>query len=115
MKSLYELDSFARGEGYYSGLPHPTRAQQLDHLITLTDQLYPRLRVYLFDARRLFSAPITVFGPLLAVLYLGQTYLAFRDTERISAFTRHFDRLVKESDVSARALPDHLRALRSRL
>lgn len=111
----YELDSFARGEGYYAGLEADIRAQQLDHLIALTEPLYPRLRVYLFDARRLFSAPITVFGPLLAVLYLGQSYLAFRDTERVSAFSRHFDRLVKEADVNARALPDHLRKLRGGL
>ena len=112
---LYEIDSFARGHGYYAGLPATARAAQLDQLIALGEQLYPRLRVYLFDARRLFSAPITVFGPLLAVLYLGQTHLAFRDTERITAFTRHFDHLVKEASVTARALPDHLRKLRADL
>ena len=112
---LDEIESFARGEGYYAGLDPAIRAQQIDQLVTLAEQLYPRLRVYLFDAHRLFSAPITVFGPLLAVLYLGQTYLAFRDRERIGAFTRHFDRLVKEADVTARALPDHLRGLRTRV
>ncbi|WGW05787.1 helix-turn-helix domain-containing protein [Tropicibacter oceani] len=108
---IYELDSFAKGTGYYDGLPAAARREQLRHLIALSEALYPRLRIYLFDARRLYSAPITIFGPLLAVLYLGQNYLAFRDTERINTFTNHFDHLVKEASTTSRALPDHLRAL----
>ncbi|WP_420819254.1 helix-turn-helix domain-containing protein [Pacificoceanicola onchidii] len=108
---LYEIESFAKGSGYYEGLGKETRRAQLDHLIDLTESLYPRLRLCLFDARRLYSAPITVFGPLLSVLYLGQTYLAFRDTNRIAAFTDHFDHLVKEASVTSRAMPDHLRTL----
>ncbi|MCT4556030.1 MAG: helix-turn-helix domain-containing protein [Pelagimonas sp.] len=112
---LHEIDSFASGTGYYDGLPVQTRRAQLDQLIALSDSLYPGLRLYLFDARRLYSAPLTLFGPRLAVLYLGQTYLAFRDAERISAFTAHFDHLVKEASITARQLPDHLSDLRKRL
>ena len=37
---------------------------------------------------------ITVFGPLLAVLYIGQTYLDFRNSARIHAFITHVDQLV---------------------
>lgn len=109
---LHELAAFATGTGYYEGLPQSLRAAQLDHLSTLTAQLYPRLRLYLFDARRLFSSPVTIFGPLLAVLYLGRNYLAFRDKERVQSFTTHFDHLVRQSTVSARDLPDHARHLR---
>ncbi|KMK68109.1 helix-turn-helix domain-containing protein [Puniceibacterium sp. IMCC21224] len=111
----HELHSFATGTGYYDGLPADTRRDQIDHLIELCETLYPRLRVYLFDARRVYSAPITLFGPLLAVLYVGRSYLAFRDTERIIAFTSHFDHLVREADVTSRALPDHLRVLRDQI
>ncbi|MFN3644795.1 MAG: helix-turn-helix domain-containing protein [Gemmobacter sp.] len=109
---LHELDSLAAGCGYYAGLDTVTRAGQIEHLIALAEQLYPSLRVYLFDARRIFSAPITVFGPLLAVLYLGRHYVAFRDTVRVDGFTLHFDSLVREASVDARGLPDHLRSLR---
>ncbi|MDR9393099.1 helix-turn-helix domain-containing protein [Roseovarius sp. SYSU LYC5161] len=108
---LFELYSFVRGEGYYAGLPRDIRDEQVAYLLQVTEQLYPRLRVYLFDARRLYSAPVTVFGPLLAVLYIGQSYLAFRDTERVQALTAHFDTLVREADVTARGLPEHVRAL----
>lgn len=111
---IFELDSFAFGEGYYSGLPWQTRLAQLDQMIALSETLYPRLRIYLFDARRLYSAPVTIFGPLMAVLYIGQTYLAFRDTERVAGFTQHFDHLVKEAHVASRDFPLHLRDLRLR-
>ena len=74
---LHELAAFAGAEGYYQGLPATVRLEQMDRLITLCDQLYPSLRLYLFDARRVFSAPVTVFGPLLAVIYLGRTTLRF--------------------------------------
>jgi hypothetical protein len=81
----------------------------------LTDQLYPSLRLYLFDARRVFSAPITVFGPLLAVVYLGRSYVAFRDHARVDSVAQHFDWLVREAQVAAREAPAHLRGLRASL
>ncbi|KPA21903.1 helix-turn-helix protein [Shimia sp. SK013] len=111
----HEMDSFAQGVGYYAGLPTHIRQRQLDQFADLTEQLYPRMRLYLFDAHRLFSSPITVFGPLLAVLYLGRNYLAFRDTERVSGFTEHFDALVRQADVTARQIPDHVRDLKKLL
>ena len=77
-------------------------------MLAVTEQLYPRLRLYLFDSRRVFSAPVTIFGPLLAVIYIGRNYLAFRDTERVQALTSHFDHLVREASVSARELPGYL-------
>jgi hypothetical protein len=43
-----------------------------------------------------------VFGPLLAVLYLGRHYLAFRETGRVASFAEHFDWLVRESETGAR-------------
>lgn len=109
---LHEIAAFAGGTGYYAGLPKAARAEQLDQLILLTEQLYPSLRLYLFDARRVFSAPVTVFGPLLAVVYLGRHYLAFRDSARVLQVSQHFDWLVKEAAFSARDVADHLRQLR---
>lgn len=66
---LYELDSFAHAAGYYEGLPLEVRLEQLIQFERLCEQLYPRLRIYLFDAKRLYSSPITIFGPLLCVFY----------------------------------------------
>ena len=112
---LHELAAFAAGTGYYEGLPRAVRIDQIDRLIQLTDQLYPSLRLYLFDAKRVFSAPVTVFGPLLAVVYLGRHYLAFRDSARVESISQHFDWLVKEAAFSARDVPGHLAKLRDRI
>ncbi|WP_170358962.1 helix-turn-helix domain-containing protein [Ruegeria arenilitoris] len=110
---LYEIHSFAHGTGYYDGLPLNVRLDQIDHMLELCEQLYPRMRIYLFDAKRLYSAPVTIFGPLLCVFYAGSHYMAFRDRDRIEVFTRHFDTLVREADLTARHFPTHLRQLRA--
>lgn len=112
---VHELTAFATASGYYEGISAEVRLQQLRHLIALCDQLYPSLRVCLFDARKLFSAPVTIFGPLLAVIYLGRHYLAFRDTARIETISQHFDFLVREAEVGAREMSAHLRKLCDRV
>ena len=111
---IFEVESFAMGTGYYRGLSLELRQAQMAQLIDHFERLYPRLRLVVYDARRLFSSPMTVFGPLLAVLYVGSQYMAFRDTERVSAFTDHFDTLVREASVSAREVPEYLRDLAER-
>lgn len=103
--ALHEIEAFARAEGYYRGLPAEVRSGQIARLRELYRQLYPGLRIYVFDARRVFSAPVTVFGPLLAVLYLGRHYIAFRDSLRVQGFAQHFDWLVREAETGARDFP----------
>ena len=110
---IHDLNAFAHAEGYYANLPLDLRLDQIDHMLELSARHYPSLRMCLFNARRLYSAPITIFGPLLAVLYLGQNYLAFRDHERVDAITAHFDSLVRNAEVPARDLPAFLTNLRA--
>jgi transcriptional regulator with XRE-family HTH domain len=106
---VHEIESFAHRTGYYADLPEAVRTGQLEQLIALCDQLYPRLRLYLFDARQLYSAPITIFGPLLAVVYVGGHYLTFRERRRIETLTTHFDALVRQAAYTARDAAAHLR------
>lgn len=108
---LHELDSFARGNGYYAGLAPELRRAQIEWLAQLHAQLYPSLRLYLFDARRVFSAPLTVLGPLIAVLYVGRHFIAFRETHRVQAMADHFDWLVRESQIGGRQMAAHLQGL----
>jgi len=105
----HELESMCRSEGYYRTLSKNVRVQQIERIIELVDQLYPRMRVYVYDARMLYSSPMTVFGPQLAVLYLGQNYMAFRDSQRIEGFSNHFDRVVREARITSRELSAFLR------
>ncbi len=112
---VHEVESFARAEGYYSGLSAAIRAAQLDWMIEVYDRLYPGLRIVLYDARTVYSAPLTVFGPKMAVIYLGQHYIAFRDRDRVQTLSRHFDWLVREAVASSRQIPDVLRRLRAQI
>jgi transcriptional regulator with XRE-family HTH domain len=105
---LHELFAMAEGSGYYNGLPSDIRRAQIARLLELHDLLYPTLRLHAFDARKLYSAPVTIFGPKLAVIYLGRNYLAFRDKERVQAIIQHFDGLVREAQISSRDLPNLL-------
>lgn len=108
---LDELEAFAAGEGYWRGLPAPQRQAQLDRLQHLTEELYPSLRLYLFDRKKVFSAPITVFGPLQATIYVGRFYLVFRERRQVLELSRHFDGLVREADFEARNTPRFIAAL----
>jgi transcriptional regulator with XRE-family HTH domain len=108
---VHELESMARGEGYYRGLDAGARRAQIERMIAMCEELYPSLRLFLFDARRVFSAPVTVFGPRVGVVYVGRFYLAFRESARIQSLTQHFDWLVREADVDARGAADWMRGL----
>ncbi|MFT6103938.1 MAG: transcriptional regulator with XRE-family HTH domain [Paracoccaceae bacterium] len=110
-----ELFTFAYAEGYYRSVPIDIRRTQLAHMAALHDRFYPALRITLYDSRVLFSSPLTIFGPRLAVLYTGSHYVAFRDTERIRAFTTHFDGLVRQAHTPDRDLPRIIEELLSQI
>ena len=112
---LSELESFAAGHGEYASLAPDIRRDQLAHFRDLHDQLYPALRLYPFDKRKIYSAPVTIFGPLLAVIYIGQNYLVFRDIDRVTALTAHFDTLVRAADMSRHDISPFLDRLIARV
>lgn len=98
----HELESFAAGTGYYAGLSVKARKEQIESWIKNYDHLYPSLRIFQFDAHQVFSAPLTVFGPLIAIIYLGRHYIVFRDSARVQVMANHFDWLIREACVDAR-------------
>lgn len=110
---LHELESFARADGYYTGLSADIRAEQLDWMAETYDRLFPGLRIFLYDARTVFSAPVTVFGPKMAVIYMGRHYFAFRDRDRVHAMARHFDGLVRDAAVASHDVLERLKDLRA--
>ena len=111
---VHELEACATASGYYAGLDRDVCRQQLNFIADLCRDKFPRLRLFLFDARKVFSAPVTVFGPNLAVVYVGQCYLAFRESQRVRSLTDHFDWLVREASVDARDIPNHIQGLINR-
>jgi len=107
--SVQTLLSFVRGVDVWEGLAAPARAAQQQQMASILDELYPTLRLYLFDARRIYSAPYTVFGSRRAALYVGQMFFVFNTTQHVRALSGHFDRLVREAVVQADAAAAWLR------
>lgn len=107
------LEAFARGEERWSGLDAVHRAAQLDHMAAIADELYPSLRLYLFDALTHYSVPYTIFGPRRVAVYVGQMYFAFTTTPHIRVLARHFDELVRAAVIQATDAADFIRRLRA--
>lgn len=99
------LESFAAGHGYWAGLGRDVRRDQLMRLRDICEELYPSLRLYLFDRKMLYSAALTIFGPLVAVIYVGQMYMVFRQRRQIQALGQHFDGLIRGAVNEARQIP----------
>ncbi len=98
---VQRLAAFARGQGVWEGLPAAQRREQLARMAELVREFYPALRLHLFDVRTRYSAPYTVFGPLRAAIYIGQSYFVFSSSKHIRALARHFDGLVRGATVEA--------------
>jgi hypothetical protein len=109
--SFQALEGFARGEGIWRDVPWEMRRAQLDHIARLTDELYPTVRWFLYDALERYAPPITIFGPLRAVLYTGEVYFVFNSTEHIRLLTEHFDSLIRSAVVQPHELPQYTRDL----
>jgi len=106
--SVHSLEMFARGEGQWRNFPHAQRVAQLEHMITLTNELYPTMRWFLFDGLQRYAAPVTIFGPQRAALYLGQMYLVLTSSEHVQTLTRHFDDLIRGAVVQPNDIPAFL-------
>jgi transcriptional regulator with XRE-family HTH domain len=112
--AVQTLEAFARGEDIWRSLKPAIRRAQLEQIIALCDELYPRFRLFLYDRKMLFSVPLTVFGPMRAAIYLGQTYFVFHSTDHIRALTRHFDQLVRGATVQPNEIAGYLQSLLQR-
>lgn len=113
--STQSLTGFARGEGTWAGFPPTDRLAQLDRMVELTDELYPSLRWFLFDGLERYAAPVTVFGPIRAALYLGQMYLVLSSAEHVRELTRHFDDHIRAATVQPPDIPGYIKGLRDEL
>ena len=109
--AVQTFEAFARGEDIWRTLPPSVRRAQLEQIIALCDELYPRFRLFLYDRKMLFSVPLTVFGPMRAAIYLGQTYFVFHSTDHIRALTRHFDQIVRGAQVQPHDIGNYMKAL----
>ncbi|NND01106.1 MAG: helix-turn-helix transcriptional regulator [Gammaproteobacteria bacterium] len=110
-QSRQDIEGFARGEGIWCDLSPQIRSKQLEHMAMLVEELYPRFRWFLFDGREIHTAAFTLFGPLRAVIFLGQSYLLLNSTEHIRLLSRRFDELIRNAVIQPNEIADYLRGL----
>ena len=108
----HTLDVFSRGLGIWDRFPKAARAEQLDHMAHLLDDLYPSFRLFLYDGHQRYSVPYTIFGQLRAAIYVGDMYLVLNATQAIRTLTRHFDNLIRAADVNAHESAAYARSLK---
>jgi len=113
--ALQTVQAFARGQMIWTELPLQERRAQLVQLIELVEELYPTFRWFLYDGRRRYAAPMNVFGPKRATLYVGGMYFVFNATEQIRVLTRHFDELIRAAVVQPTEVGGFLRELLAEL
>ncbi len=106
------LADFCRGEGMWRDLDAGARREQIDTMEAMIEELYPGVRLYLFDERKRYSVPYTIFGARRAAVYMGQMYFAFNTTETVRILIRQFDDLVRNAEVQAHAAADFVRQQR---
>lgn len=109
---MQTLELLARGEGIWSSLEPDARISQLERMAQLTDELYPRFRLFLYDGRERFCAPYTVFGTQRAAVFVGEMYLVLNAADAIATLTRHFDQLIRTTQIHAHEASDWIGALR---
>jgi transcriptional regulator with XRE-family HTH domain len=84
------LVGFCRGEGLWRNLGRTVRREQVGFMLETLEELYPSVRLYLYDGRKRYSVPYTIFGARRAAVYVGQMYFAFNTTEYVRILVRHF-------------------------
>lgn len=109
--SIQTLQIFAAGQAQWEGLDRAARQVQLTGMAALAEELYPTLRLNLYDLKQTYSAPFTIFGNSRAAVYLGPTYLILNASEHIRTLTRRFDDIVRTATIQPHAVAGHLREL----
>lgn len=109
--SYQSLAQFARGEGEWQDLAFEARIAQLESMVGLLDELYPTFRWFLFDIRKNYSVPLTIFGPQRAAIYVGDMYLVSTSREHIRVLTGHFDNLIRAAVMQPPEVIEYLKRL----
>lgn len=108
---LQTLELFAEGAGNWRGLPAAARREQLNHIAATVGELYPAFRMYLFDGRKRFAPPMTIFGYLRAAVYAGDVYLLVRSKHLVRDLVQGFDDHIRHAEVHAHEASDWVRRL----
>ncbi|MCZ8158757.1 MAG: helix-turn-helix transcriptional regulator [Rhizobiaceae bacterium] len=108
---LETLEAFAQGQGMWGSLQRAVRVDQLRHMATLIDELYPSFRLFLFNEKERFSVPYTIFGSQRVAIFVGGMYLVLNNADPVRKMQRHFDALIRFTRVHPHESAEYVRSL----
>lgn len=108
---MQRIHEFSAGAGLWQGLPEAERRAQLLHMADLLDEMYPSVRLYLFDGLKGFLLPQILFGYQRAAIFAGEVYLMINARQTIRDLARGFDGQVRAAAVQAHEIGDFMRRL----
>lgn len=103
--AVQSVSALAQGIGAWDGLSRAQRIAQLGYMARLCDELYPSLRLFLYDERQIYSAPFSVFGQKRAAIFLGGLYFSFIAADQVKTLTRRFDTIVRHAAIQPPDVP----------
>ena len=106
------LENLASGKDIWNGLLRGQRQAQLEHMIHLIEELYPTFRLFLYDGRKHYLSPFTIFGPKRAAVYLGDMYMVINSVEHIRQLTRRFDEAIRLASIPPDRTSDWIKNLK---
>ena len=106
------LENLASGKDIWNGLLRGQRQAQLAHMIHLIEELYPTFRLFLYDGRKHYLSPFTIFGPKRAAVYLGDMYMVINSVEHIRQLTRRFDEAIRLASIPPDRTSDWIKNLK---
>jgi len=109
--SIHGIQDLFGGHSLWRGLTRRTREDQKQKMVAVLKELYPGVRLYLFDGLKRYASPYTVFGNRRAVLFLGQMFFAFNNREYVSILMKHFDDLIRNAEINAHEVADFVAEL----
>lgn len=106
------LENLAAGTDIWDGLLRGQRQAQLEHMMRLIEELYPTFRLFLYDGRKHFLSPFTVFGPKRAAVYLGDMYMVINSVDHIRQLSRRFDEAIRAASIPPDRVMDWIQKLK---
>ncbi len=108
---LQTLQDLSERTGLWRGASRRDCRNQLLHMARICNENYPALRLHVYDGRKTYSAPFTVFGQQRVALYIGDAYLVVSSPDQVRGFARQFDRLVRHAVIGSDKIHETLQEL----
>ena len=105
------ITDFAEGRGIWQDVDKELRRAQLNKMAALLQELYPTFRWFVYEDRRFFVPPMTIFGVQRVAFYVGSNYLVLTNPAQVRHFIGQFDGLIREAVRQPTEMPDFLRSL----